>query len=793
LVFVGLFMTTMAQFTCTSDCGPVCTLTGQILLEGPPDTPLNTTSALDLYTTYMPFLNNADLCNSLRFEARIWTDANGWTWVPGSQLNISGSAGDGGIYSSPILSGVGQGLCVLKHRYNAAQLIAARKLLEGHQIRIVRRMDPLHPNVTCTTTFQIDGCPFSSNPNPESAGRTWQWTQASFDDNIVNWYTESLGNMPGVEAETMVIALVNMQQEINTPQLFALPGNYLVTAFNKEFVLDPNGQADVTIQGSDIADPTGTIFYAVQGPPDANIPPQSQFLPPPLFFLNRSDIYDASNAANGVYFSRNVWDLWRTGFAFGPLNGPDQNPPTLSMAANCFSITINNTVGLKRLRILSYDATLRTSDPMSGYVVASEMPLEDGQTNVLHVCTCEDGVYVSPSCKSSCPIDCTLEGDLIIGATIKDEMMVTTCGNNAMFSHDEMTIDCNAVRYEVELFANGDYQWVTGDQLMHIKDRGQLDIYSAPFANNSQDCGIFSRFQDYQSARDILSGRDIRVIVDRRRCFVQTHIAGCPSSFFGNSFNQTIANTLAAYPVNGSCPQSFADLLATGWSLPNQIEQGIGIYYISCSDPFDPISQGNPVNMLVIQVGNGHGNAQQTTARISVQSPDIAVSYPTLFSDIAFGGSVLNHQISGTVTAVAGQDPIGLGLYPITRGGCLTVTIDSYTGLNEVSVGSAVPTASKPDIRRSFTLNSTQLSGTPVTLNLCLCPSVPFDRSMCTPLVDLKDAESENWFEKAVQSLPVQIALGTVGTLLAVASGVGLWCLIKRKSKSQAAKEYSRL
>lgn len=94
----------------------------------------------------------------------------GWTWVPGSELGIFGSAGDQAIYSSPILNGTGAGLCVLKHRFHPEQLIAARKLLDGKQIRIVRHISKSNPNATCYTTFTLEGCPYSSNPNPDSAG-----------------------------------------------------------------------------------------------------------------------------------------------------------------------------------------------------------------------------------------------------------------------------------------------------------------------------------------------------------------------------------------------------------------------------------------------------------------------------------------------------------------------------------------------------------------------------------------------------------------------------------------------
>jgi len=283
----------------------------------------------------------------------------------------------------------------------------------------------------------------------------------------------------------------------------------------------------------------------------------------------------------------------------------------------------------------------------------------------------------------------------------------------------------------------------------------------------------------------LTSGRDIRLIVDRRRCYVQTHVSGCPTSFYGNSFNQSLANIIIPYPYQGICPTSFDEIQHnTSWSLPNSIPAGIAIYYYSCADPNDFLSAGNTVNILAIQVGDGSGNLiDHTTATISVQSPDIANTYPTIFTDFAaFGGSVVNHQISGNVDYINGESPVGLGLYSIPLGSCVTITISDYTGLQRVSVGSAVPTNKKPDLRPSFTVNATTLaSGQPVVLNLCLCPTITFDTSMCPPLVNLVPAPSENWFEKAIESLPVQIALGTVGTILAIASGVGLWCLIKRK------------
>ena len=141
--------------TCTSTCGPFCALQGNVILELPPDVPMNTTSPNDIFTGFMPYLGDVGTCNSILWEARLWVDGSGWTWVPGANLGIP-SATNQSIYSSPILYGVGNGLCVLKHRFQADNIGIARSILDGKQIRITQ---PQAGAVkTCTTTFQLDGC-----------------------------------------------------------------------------------------------------------------------------------------------------------------------------------------------------------------------------------------------------------------------------------------------------------------------------------------------------------------------------------------------------------------------------------------------------------------------------------------------------------------------------------------------------------------------------------------------------------------------------------------------------------
>jgi hypothetical protein len=86
-------------------------------------------------------------------------------------------------------AGIGAGLCVLKHRFQPSVIGLVRTELEGKQIRL-RFQQP--PSSTCNTVFQIDGCPASTNTNPDSSGPSFQWTQAALDTNIVQFYQDAV-------------------------------------------------------------------------------------------------------------------------------------------------------------------------------------------------------------------------------------------------------------------------------------------------------------------------------------------------------------------------------------------------------------------------------------------------------------------------------------------------------------------------------------------------------------------------------------------------------------------------
>jgi len=192
-------------------------------------------------------------------------------------------------------------------------------------------------------------------------------------------------------------------------------------------------------------------------------------------------------------------------------------------------------------------------------------------------------------------------------------------------------------------------------------------------------------------------------------------------------------------------------------------------------------------------VGNGKGNgAFQTNARITVESPDIRNSLVTPYST-SFG-NIVNGKVSGNVSYFNDAPPTGLALGPFPAGACVTITIDNYSNLNKVAVGTF--SAIQKDLRASFTVNSTALAGgAPVVFNLCQCRDLASDLAACPTSIPLATvSSSEGFIEEAVKSLPVQIALGTVGGLLAVGVGVGLWCVIKKRSKSaDSSSQYVKL
>jgi len=300
-----------------------------------------------------------------------------------------------------------------------------------------------------------------------------------------------------------------------------------------------------------------------------------------------------------------------------------------------------------------------------------------------------------------------------------------------------------------------------------------------------------------QTAQDVLGGHEIRVIVDRRRCFVQTTISGCPSSFFNGSIVSNLVATLPPVPTPVGYPgfiESFSDLIKIfHWTLPTLNEAGIAIYFVRTADSIDPTDIHD---WLFIQLGNGNGPANDfTTVSIDVSSTDLLQAYTNLISDpvFTFGPGIIDGHISGTISNYANNnDPTGLAIGPFPPGGCVTVKIGNYTGLKQIAIGSF--DSARKDVRSSLVLNSTQLaSGQTFEFDLCICQD-PGTTPVCpTQIPPTTGTSTESFFEEAIDSLPVQIVLGTVGTALAIGAGVGIWCFIKKKSKSSEKKEYTKL